>query len=96
MNKVKHISQLYLEQIRLQKIEGDLEKTIRKDWNEVKESLRPKNLGKEILSAYINKKLRDKIISNGILSGSVSYGVAIFAKKLVKKAEDKINAFFCK
>jgi hypothetical protein len=96
MNKIKHISQLYSEQLRLQKHEEDLEKNIRKDWKEVKESMHPKNLGKEILSACINKKLQDKIKPDGIFSGSVSYEAAMLTKKLFEKAEEKINAFFGK
>ncbi len=89
MNRIKHISQLYSEQSHLHKHEEDLEKNIRKDWTEVKESMRPKNLGKKILYSYINKKLQDKIKSNGILSGSLSYGAAMLTKKIVEKLRKK-------
>lgn len=96
MNKIKHISELYSEQLRLQKLEDNLEKNIRKDWKEVKESMRPKNLGKEMLSDFINKRLQDKIKSNGILSGTLSYGAAMLTKKIVEKAEEKMESFFGK
>jgi len=96
MNKIKHISQLYEEQLRLQRLEQDLEKTIRKDWKEVKYSMRPKSMAQEILSAYINKKLQDKIKSNGIISGGLSYGAAMLTQKLVAKVEEKIGDFFRK
>ena len=96
MKRIKNISQLYSEQLRLQKQEDNLEKNIRKDWREVKESMRPKNLGKEILSDFINKRLQDKIKSNGILSGTLSYGAAMLTKRIVKKAKEKIESFFDK
>jgi len=96
MNKIKHISELYSEQLRLQKLEHNLEKTIRKDWREVRVSTRPKNLGKEILSDFINRRLQDKIKSNGVLSGSLSYGAAMLTKKIVEAAEEKMKSFFGK
>jgi hypothetical protein len=96
MNKIKHISELYSEQLRLQKLEDNLEKTIRKDWKEVKESMRPKNSGREMLSDFINKRLQDKIKSNGILSGTLSYGAAMLTKKIVEKVEEKMESFFGK
>jgi hypothetical protein len=89
MNKIKHMSQLYSEQLRLQKLEGNLEKNIRKDWRDVKENMRPKNLGKEILSDFTEKRLQDKIKSNGILSGTLSYGAAMLTKRLPQKFRKK-------
>jgi len=85
MKKIKHISQLYTEQLRLRQHEEDLEKDIRKDWKEVKESILPKNLGRKILSVYVSKKLKDRIKSNGILSGSLSYAAVVLTKKLVER-----------
>jgi hypothetical protein len=96
MNKIKHTSQLYSEQLRLQKQKNNLEKIIRKDWRELKESIGSKKLSKEILSGFINKRAQDKIKSNDILSGSLSYGTAMLTKNLVEKAGKKIENLFVK
>ena len=93
MKKIRSIMQLELEQARLRLREAELEKTIKKDWQEVKESLTPKNLGKQILSGFIDQKIQDKIKSNDILSGSLAYGAAMLTKKLVEKAVEKFKIF---
>ena len=47
--------QLELEQTKLQLQEAELEKAIKKDWKQLKESLEPANLGKEIFSKAAEK-----------------------------------------
>jgi len=53
--------QLDLEQTKLQLREAELEKAMKKDWKEIKERLKPGNLGKAFLKQTVEKL---KIFSN--------------------------------
>jgi len=85
MKKIKSVMQLELEQTKLRLHEAQLEKAIRKDWKDVKGSLTPKNLGKQILTELISQKIQDKFRPKGILSESLAYGANMLAKKLGEK-----------
>jgi len=61
MKRIRSSMQLELEQTKLQLREIELEKAMKKDWKGIKESLKPGNLGKEILRKA-GEKL--KIFSN--------------------------------
>lgn len=55
MKKIRSEIQLELEQTKLRLREAELEKNIKKDWKEVKQSLQPQNLGKEIFNKAVEK-----------------------------------------
>lgn len=55
MKKIRSAMQLELEQTKLKLREAELEKAIRKDWKQVKESLKPINIGKEIFKKAAEK-----------------------------------------
>jgi hypothetical protein len=55
MKKLRSAMQLELEQAKLKLHEAALEKAIKKDWKQLKESLQPTNLGKEIFSKAAEK-----------------------------------------
>lgn len=97
MKKIKQISQLRSEQKRLRHHQEDMEEVIKKDWKEIKETLRPKNIGKEFfLSLFINRGMQNKISSSDILTGSLSYGAVVLTKKLVEKVKRKVSDLFGK
>jgi len=60
MKKIKHLSHLEKEQLRLRREGRDMEHTIRQDWQTICKSLQPATLSKEALSsftAWIGKKI---------------------------------------
>ena len=54
MEKIKNLKHLRVEKIKLRVKELELEKSIRKDWSEIKENLRPDNIIKKELSDHLN------------------------------------------
>ena len=51
MKKIKNIGQLKAEQQRLKEQQLELEDLIDDDWYEIKDSLRPKNITRQVFSA---------------------------------------------
>jgi hypothetical protein len=54
MEKIKNLMHLREEKMKLRVKELELEKSIRKDWSEIKENLRPDHLIKKELSDHLN------------------------------------------
>jgi hypothetical protein len=61
MKKIRSAIQLELEQTKLKLHEAEVEKAMKNDWKWIKESLKPGNLGKDILKKAAEKL---KIFSN--------------------------------
>lgn len=94
MTQIKHIRQLKLEQQQLLQRQAELEKAIHYDWRDLKDSLRPKNIAGQVFSKLFNGK-KDKR-ENAFVTDGVSQLAARFTKKMVEKAEDKIDGWLKK
>lgn len=94
MKTIKNIRQLYAEKKRLAQRQAELEKAIKYDWRDVKESMTPHTIGENILDAVFGKSAEKD--SSGILAESLSHLAAGFTKKTVLKAEEKIKNWFNK
>jgi hypothetical protein len=90
MTKIKHICQLKLEQQQLLQRQAELEKAIHYDWRDLKDSLRPKNIAGQVFSKLFDRK------ENAFVADGVSQLAARFTKKMVEKAEDKIDGWLKK
>jgi hypothetical protein len=90
MTKIKHICQLKLEQQPLLQRQAELEKAIHYDWRDLKDSLRPKNIAGQVFSKLFDRK------ENAFVADGVSQLAARFTKKMVEKAEDKIDGWLKK
>jgi cell division septum initiation protein DivIVA len=92
MKKIKNIKQLKAEKKQLMQRRDELEKAIKYDWRDVKESLKPKNVSNQVLSKLFDgKDKEDSFAAEGI-----SQVAASFTKKIVGKAENKIGKWFKK
>lgn len=94
MKKIKNIRQLNAEKKRLAQRQAELEKAIKYDWRDVKESLTPQHIGEKVFGTIFGKSADTN--SSDILAESLSHLAAGFTKKTVQKAEEKIKNWFNK
>ncbi|TXH29678.1 MAG: hypothetical protein E6Q96_03175 [Cyclobacteriaceae bacterium] len=88
MKTFKNSKQVREEKKRLKLRRAELEKAIRYDWRDVKDSLRPSNIAGQVFSGVNTEKETEGRTEAGILSEIA----ANFASKLAARAEDKIMA----
>ena len=92
MKKFKNAKQLKEEKKRLKMRQAELEKAIRYDWRDVKDSLKPKNIAGQVMAGLRGEKEPGNRSESGILSEMA----AKFASRLATKAEDKLMGKFGK
>jgi hypothetical protein len=87
------MKQLYAEKKRLEQRKLELEKAIRYDWRDVKESLKPKHFAGQVFS-----KLFEESTVNGEhpLAAGLSQLAATLTKIAVEKAEEKVEEWLKK
>lgn len=88
MKKMSNIRELKQEQQRLRMRQQELEKAIHYDWRDVKESLRPKNVVKQVLGSVSGE--------GEPLPDIVSELASHFTKKLVEKVPGHLGEWFLK
>lgn len=86
MKKISNNRQLQEEKERLKLRQQHLEDKIRLNWLELKDSLRPSNLAMEAVEKVMHRKTDDADKFSGVVKSTVSYGIAMLAKKLIEKA----------
>lgn len=91
--KIRSMKHLKAEKKRLLQRQAELEKAIRYDWRDVKESLTPKNLTGEVLA-----KLFEPAKENGesTLAAGLAQLAAVLTKIAVEKAEEKVQEWMDK
>ena len=94
MKRIKNIRQLKAEKERLRHRNDELEKAIRYDWRDFKDSLKPKNLAGQFFSSVFKKK--DSEEQHSFLKDSVLLFADRITRKLAEKAEAKIDEWFKK
>ena len=93
MKRIKTIKQLKAEQIRINQQQEELEDKIRSNWRELKESLRPVNIAKDVIGNFLKSKT-EKIDADDLLKSSFVYGVYRLLKKFADKAWEKLGKIF--
>jgi len=92
MKKIKNINQLKAETRRLEQRRQELEKAIKYDWRDVKDSLRPKNLADEVISNFLKEQGNGK--GHTFLSEGLAQLVSTFTRNMVEKAELKFGKWY--
>jgi len=92
MKKFKTTTQLNEERKRLKMRKAELEKAIRYDWRDVKDSLKPTNIAGQVFSGFAREKESGHRSDSGVLPEIA----ARFASRLACKAEDKLKDKFGK
>ena len=92
MKKISNISQLKAEQQRLKEEAFQLENNIREDWQEIKDSVQPINIARQVVSSALsNSGLGDP---KTWLTYLVSFAVTGLAGKLLNKLKTKVTGMF--
>ena len=93
MKKIKNIKQLTKEKKLLQQREKELLRQVNSGWQQLKENLQPQNILKEQVRRC--KEENSKVTKEeSILKSTLSFAVSLFAKKLAKRTEEKLEKFF--
>jgi hypothetical protein len=92
MKRIKTIQQLKAEKKKLEHRRLELEKAIKYDWRDVKESLKPKNLASDAFSSFFKEKENGK--AHTFLSEGLAQLVSAFTKNMVEKAESKFGKWY--
>ena len=96
MRKIKSIRQLQNEKKRIKLREEELEKKIRSNWSELKESIKPAAIAKDTFSKVMRDKTGENINGESVLKSTIKYGVSLLAKKFTDKAGEKFDWMFRK
>ncbi|MBS1914735.1 MAG: hypothetical protein JST87_00555 [Bacteroidetes bacterium] len=86
MNKIKNNSQLREQKQLLRQRKKELEKAIRNDWKDLKESVEPKHIAEQLFSGGHPEKENHSGIAEG-----VSHAASLLTKKLFARAETKFK-----
>lgn len=93
MHKIQSIKQLKARQKKLEQRKAELEKAIRYDWLDVKESIRPKNVAGQLFASMFEK---EKVNGESSLAETLSQLAAVVTKIGVEKAEEKVSEWMSK
>ena len=88
MNKIRSIKQLKARQKKLEQRKAELEKAIRYDWHDVKETMKPKNVVSQVFAQFFNKEQQEQ---GSALANTLSHLTAVAIKMAVEKAEEKMT-----
>lgn len=88
MNKIRSIKQLKALQKKLEQRKTELEKAIRYDWRDVKETMKPKNVASQVFAQFFSKQQQEEGSS---LANTLSQLAAVAIKMAVEKAEEKMT-----
>lgn len=87
MKKIRNIKQLKARRKQLEQRKAELEKAIRYDWKDVKESIRPKNVAGQVFASMFDKEKQN---GESSLAETLSQLAAVLTKIGVEKAEEKM------
>ncbi len=88
MNKITSIKQLKARQKKLEQRKVELEKAIRYDWLDVKNSIKPKNVASQVFAHILDKEQQN---GESSLANTLSQMAAVLTKIAVEKAEEKVK-----
>ncbi len=94
MKKIRNITLLNAEQKKLKQRQAELEKAITYDWRDVKESLKPKIVARQVFTKVFDEKEKQK--GHSIFSDGIAEIAAKFAQRMTDKAGEKIGKWFKK
>ncbi|MBP6687404.1 MAG: hypothetical protein KA160_06065 [Lacibacter sp.] len=93
MTKITSIKQLKIQQKKLEQRRFELEKAIRYDWRDVKESLKPTNVAGQVFTHIFEKEQKN---GDSSLANTLSQLAAVLTKIGVEKAEEKVAEWMAK
>lgn len=83
--KIKSLKQLQAEKILLKQRREALEDKMRSNWNELKDSMKPVNIAKNVFGTVLKAGAASALNGKGIIRNAVTYGVTLLANKFIDK-----------
>ena len=96
MKKFSSIKELQPEKKRILQHQRELENKMRGNWSELKESVKPVNIAKDVFRSVVRNKTRESLSSSNIIKGALSIGAALLVKRIVNKAGKRLGRLFRK
>lgn len=93
MKKIKSIEQLQAEKDRIAQQQQDISNKIGSNWKDLKESLRPVNIAKDIFSSVLKSRAENNLNDGNVLKNTFNYGLSLLAKKIAEKLGSKFGNF---
>lgn len=88
MKKIKNLKQLQAEKILLKQRRNALEDKMRSNWNELKDSVKPLNIARNVLGTVLKAGAAGTLNGKGMVKTAVTYGVTLLADKFIDKWGD--------
>ena len=92
MKKISNISELKAEQLRLKEQDRLLENNIRENWQEIRESLTPNNITRQVFSAVFSKP--EPGDGKTILNYLAGFAATALAGSVLKRLKKKVAGWF--
>lgn len=96
MKKFSSIKDLQPEKKRILHHQRELENKMRGNWSELKESVKPVNIAKDVFRSVVRNKTRESLSGSNIIKGVLSIGAALLVKSVVNKAGKRLGRLFRK
>lgn len=96
MKKFSSIKELQPEKKRILQHQRELENKMRGNWSELKESVKPVNIAKDVFRSVVRNKTRESLSGSNIIKGVLSIGAALLVKRVVNKAGKRLGRLFRK
>ena len=96
MKKFSSIKDLQPEKKRILQHQRELENKMRGNWSELKESVKPVNIAKDVFRSVVRNKTRESLSGSNIIKGVLSIGAALLVKRVVNKAGKRLGRLFRK
>ncbi len=93
MKRIKNSQQLEEVRQEILQRQQDAESRIMTNWNEIKELFTPSHLLQSTLGNAIKSKTEALLDGDSVLQNTITYGLALLAKKATDKASDEIHKY---
>lgn len=92
MKRIKSIKHLRSEKRRLRERRTELEKAIKYDWKDLKESFRPGKVATDFFNC--NSENKEEKSGRSFFTEGASQFAASFARKMAEKLQEKLGTWF--
>lgn len=94
--QINNLSELLIEKTRINQQQKELEKLIATNWNDLKESLSPKNLIMDSIESMMKEKIEKDQKSDLFLKNLLKYSLSSVVKWLIELVGEKLIHLFNK
>ncbi|MBP6625363.1 MAG: hypothetical protein KA198_09330 [Chitinophagaceae bacterium] len=93
MKRIKNSQQLEEARQQILQRQQDAENKIKANWEDIKQLFTPNHLLQSTLGNAIKSKTEALLEGDSVLQNTITYGLALLAKKATDKASDEIHKY---